>query len=359
MALDNDAPASGGDDLRSEIERAFATPSPEPAATEIIPDETAPVTEAAPVETEPQAQAEQTDTRTRDEKGRFAPKPADPTPVEAKPVQAKAPEPKPVEKPADYIPPPASWSDAEKTINWQRLPKPVQQAIAKRESEITEMERGFSGIAQVLAPRAQRLAAAYGSPEQALNTLFQLSDYADKDPAGFVTFFMQQRGLDPSRLFQQPTGQQPQQAAPVQGTGQPDPMFRQLLTRLHALESQQSHAAERVYFDQIEAFSRDPNRPHFNAVKNEMAALLQSGSAATLEDAYDRAVWANPMLRQELQSKELEKLEAERKAKADAARKAQQTNINGSTPVGLATTAEAGTLRGELERNWNASIGRV
>jgi hypothetical protein len=358
MALDNDAPASGGDDLRSEIERAFATPSPEPAATEIIPDETAPVTEAAPVETEPQAQAEQTDTRTRDEKGRFAPKPADPTPpVEAKPVAAKAPEPKPVEKPADYIPPPAHWTDAKSVTDWQRLPKPVQQAIVKRESEITEMERGFSGIAQVLAPRAQRLAAAYGSPEQALNTLFQLSDYADKDPAGFVTFFMQQRGLDPRRLFQQPEGQQPQAASP--SIGQPDPMVHQLQQRLHALESQQSRAAEQAYYDQVEAFARDPNRPYFNAVRNEMAGLLNSKAAATLEEAYDKAVWANPMLRQELQNKEMERLDAERKAKADAARKAQQANINGSTPVGLATTAEAGTLRGELERNWNASIGRV
>jgi hypothetical protein len=358
MELENDALASGGDDVRADLERALANPSPETVETEPTPETSAPEPEAAPVEAEPQAAAESSDTRQRDEKGRFASKPADPTPTEAAPQQQA--QPKPAEKPADYIPPPAHWADAEKTINWQRLPKPVQQAIAKREADISEMERGFSGVAQVLAPRAQRLAATYGTPEQGLNTLFQLSDYAERDPYGFVGFFMQQRGLDPRRLFQQPSGQQPPQgAAPVNATGQQGPDYQTLLQRLHALESQQSQASEQAYLDQIEAFARDPNRPHFNAVRNEMAALLQSKAAATLEEAYEKATWANPMIRQELQSKEIERLEAERKAKADAARKAQQTNLNGSAPIGLVAAATPGSIEDDLRSAMQAHAGRV
>jgi hypothetical protein len=352
MELENDAPASGGDDVRADLERAIANPSPETVEPEITPEVVAPV-EAAPIEAEPQAEA--TDTRQRDDKGRFAPKPAEPVTAEAAPVA----QPKPAEKPADYIPPPAHWADAEKTINWQRLPKPVQQAIAKREADISEMERGFSGVAQVLAPRAQRLAATYGTPEQGLNTLFQLSDYAERDPYGFVGFFMQQRGLDPRRLFQQPSGQQPPQgAAPVSATGQQGPDYQTLLQRLHALESQQSQASEQAYIDQIEAFSRDPNRPHFNALRTEMAALLQGKAAATLEEAYEKAAWANPMIRQELQSKEMERLDAERKAKADAARKAQQTNLNGSAPLGLVAAANPGSIEDDLRSAMQAH-GRV
>jgi hypothetical protein len=361
MAIENDAPASGGDDLRSELERAFANPSPEPAETDLIPDDAAPAPEAAPVEAAPtEPQAEANDTRSRDEKGRFAPKPADldAKPAEAVPTQAQ---PKPAEQPkqADYIPPPAAWTDPRLVTKWQNLPKEVRSEIARRESQIGELERGFSGVAQVLAPRAQRLAAAYGSPEQGLNTLFQLSDYAEKDPYGFVSYFMQQRGLDPRRLFQQPSGQQPPQgAAPNDATGL-QAELQQLRQTVQALHSQQSTATEKVYSEQIEAFARDPSRPFFNSVRQKMAGLLQTGAATTLEDAYEQAVWADPVIRQELQTKELERLEAERKAKTDAARKAQQANITGSAPVGLTANAQPDSIRGAILDAWNAHGGRV
>jgi len=77
---------------------------------------------------------------------------------------------------------------------------------------------------------------------------------------------------------------------------------------------------------QIKTFSADPKNIHFEAVKAEMAALLKSGIAKDLADAYDRAVYANPhtrstLLQAQTQSAE-EKQVADKKAKADAAKKA-------------------------------------
>lgn len=359
MTTENDAPESGGDDLRSELERAFANPSPEPAATDLIPEAdaapdpyAAPVEEATPEVTETASEAE---ARARDEKGRFAPKAEAKAPEAAKAPEVKAEQPKPE---TAEVEPPTYWKGAAKT-RWNALPAPVRQEIAAREKQISDMERGFSGVAQVLAPRAQRLAAAYGSPEQALQTLFQLSDFAEKDPSGFVTYFMQQRGIDPRRLFQQPSGQQPPQgAAPNDATGLQAEVM-QLRQKLHALEQNTTTASEQALRAQIDAFARDPSRPYFNDVREDMAALLQSERVDSLEEAYERAIWANPDVRQTILAEQSEKAERERKAKADTARKAQQANLNGSAPVGLTADATPDSIRGSLVQEWNRQMGRV
>lgn len=355
MTVENDAPASGGDDLHAELTAAFAADTPEPAVEPVIEPE-------VPAEPEPVVEPEAVDTRTaseraRDEKGRFAPK-TDAAPAEVKPVEAKpAEQAKPLTQ--DRIDPPPVWKGAAKT-RWESLPRPVQQEIAARESQIAEMERGFSGIAQVLAPRAQRLAATYGSPEQGLNTLFQLSDFAERDPAGFVQFFIQQRRIDPSRLFPQPSGQQPPQgAAPNDATGL-QAKINQLEQKLQAFTSQQTQASEQTIYSQIEQFSRSPEYPYFNDVREDMAALLAGNRATDLKDAYDKAVWANPNVRQAVLDAEREKADAERKAKADAARKAQQANINGSAAIGLTPVGNhPDDIRAELVSNYNQAVGRV
>ena len=353
MDKENDVQQDGGDDLRAELERAFADPSPEPAAETVEPEaEAAPDPYAAPVEEAPEETPAEAEARARDEKGRFAPK------TEAKaPEAAKAPEQPKAEAPVD-VEPPSYWKGAAKT-RWNALPVPVRQEIAAREKQIGDMERGFSGVAQVLAPRAQRLAAAYGSPEQGLQTLFQLSDYAEKDPYGFVAYFMQQRGIDPRRLFQQPSGQQHSPgAAPTDATGLQAEVM-QLRQKLQAIEQSSSTASEQALMAQIDAFSRDPNRPYFNDVREDMAALLQTARAKSLEEAYEMAVWANPNVRQSVLAEQSEKAERERKAKVEAARKAQQANLNGSTAVGLTADAAPDSIRGSLVQEWNRQMGRV
>lgn len=86
-------------------------------------------------------------------------------------------------------------------------------------------------------------------------------------------------------------------------------------------EARQRTAAE------VNAFAEE--HPHFDEVSEEIIAFIKSGM--TLEDAYERAIYANPVVRE----KELARLrtEAEKqaleKAKADAekARKATATNV--------------------------------
>ena len=87
-------------------------------------------------------------------------------------------------------------------------------------------------------------------------------------------------------------------------------------------------------------------KDHFDAVREDMAALLQAGRAQTLDDAYQMAIWANPATRAALIAKQQQEQDAARKANADLkakdARKASAVNIprRGS----LAATAPKGTM---------------
>ena len=63
------------------------------------------------------------------------------------------------------------------------------------------------------------------------------------------------------------------------------------------------------------ASAKDDNgrvlHPHFQAVKDDMLALINSGMASNYESAYEKALWINPQTRAELQEKqEAENLQA-------------------------------------------------
>jgi hypothetical protein len=79
--------------------------------------------------------------------------------------------------------------------------------------------------------------------------------------------------------------------------------------------------------------------PHFEAVQNQMAALVGSGQAKDIAEAYDMAVFANPTTRakvleeQAKQKEEQAKKETQQEVKAEAVQKAkkqQRVNVKGS-----------------------------
>lgn len=82
---------------------------------------------------------------------------------------------------------------------------------------------------------------------------------------------------------------------------------------------------------EIEQFSQDPKHPYFNEVAEDITMLIKAGYG--LEDAYEKAVWANQLTR----AKEMERLQQERESeakrksqeKAEAAKKAKSVNMRG------------------------------
>ena len=107
-------------------------------------------------------------------------------------------------------------------------------------------------------------------------------------------------------------------------------------------------------------------RPYFDEVAVDVATHIRvaraNGKTISLQEAYDRAVRANPATFEKLlaarDAEQKTKLETERKAQADAARKAAAANVDGEGAVN-AGPSKTGDLRSDLERNYDSAEARV
>src|SRR6185437_12722421 len=125
---------------------------------------------------------------------------------------------------------------------------------------------------------------------------------------------------------------------------------------LQQQEQQRKQQAEQAELTrQIEEFSSSPNRPHFESVRDDMSKLLQAGYAESLDDAYDKAVWARPDIRSTLlKDEEAERIQEQAKVAETA--KAKARSITGS-PSGAAVPVANVSIRGDIEDAWNNSSG--
>jgi hypothetical protein len=274
---------------------------------------------------------EQAEQRLRDERGRFARKEAQEieTPVEA------------VETPQEFIVPPELQKLGLRKEEAEVIAKdPAVMAAFVRRSE--EMHRGLEqyrskaqsaeAFEQALSPFmptiqqsgmspaeaahhlfATEHALRYGSPEQKLQMLHKIaSDY----------------GIDMGQAQEFAANQPPA-----------DPRVNQLQQQLQQMQSwvqQQNQAREwqerQTLNSEIEKFTSDPAHIYFEQVRGDMAGLLQAGLARDLKDAYEKAIYANPEVRQQVlakqQAEQAEKARKEAAEKAQAAKQAAAVNLS-------------------------------
>jgi hypothetical protein len=341
MADDFQAPeveeeVSVRDDLaaafQADAESQGAPPAPDAAVTEPKPAE-------APVHpnTEP----------ARDSAGKFA-KTAEAGQTKVEPVKPQVG----VEPLKEAIVPPASWSAAAKT-KFATLDPDVQQEVLKRERDVTDglaqrqqRDERFNRLDSLLAPRRERFQLAGLDEFQAVQALFAAQDFLERTPREGIAYLARQYGVD-LRSFAQ--------GVPAQ-TAQPPlhPAIQQLLTKVQTLESAQAQqqtaqhqAATSHFVSEVQSFRTDPKNLYFDNVADDMAVLLQSGRASTLQDAYDRAVWANPETRPLVQQSTEAAREADRqaaaRAKAERARHASGSVTGSPTPGSSPTRGQSPT----------------
>lgn len=216
--------------------------------------------------------------------------------------------------------------------DWSKLPRQLQEQLAKREDdyhkELTkhDEERVLGRqINQIITPyMAQIRAEGADAPraiQELLNTSHILRTATPQQKGELLWRTAQTFGADMRQGLQQQT-QNPVNPM-LQGLQQQVQSLQQKIEQEATLKKQQE---DEVIQSQIKTFSADPKNAHFEDVKAHMASLLKSGLAKDLQDAYEQAVYANPhtrstLLQQNSQSAE-EKRVAEKKAKADAAKKA-------------------------------------
>ena len=218
------------------------------------------------------------------------------------------------EDPSDDLQPPTSWS-AEAKTEWSKLSPALQKAVAKRESEMTsgaqkwsEEKRAYDDMLSGVRQAAQRAGV---DEKTGLQNLLRANEALERDPENAIRWLAQTYRVDLSKTQSQ------------EEPNKPDPYVNNLQRELHELRNQFQTREQQEVQSMIENFASQPGHEHFETVKGMMGSLIQSGVATDLQDAYDKAVYANPETRKLVLASQTAKKPdaAAEKAKANRAKR--------------------------------------
>lgn len=291
----------------------------------------------------------QAESRPRDEVGRFAPKET--------PEPATAPA-APVVKPR-----PSSWK-SEYEEHWSKLDPTIQDYIVKRESDYA---KGVSTYKQ----NWDQAAPIY----EAIQPFMPVLQQHNIDPKTWITSLGNAHQVlamgspqEKAQMFAKLATDYGVNLQSLNGQ-QADPQFSMLAQELNQLKNQwtqfhssQQQVEQQLIQSEIQRFSTD--KPHFEAVRDTMAGLLQSGMADTLQAAYDKAIRLHDDIWQQQQA---EAQQAQAKAEAEARQqtvtqaRAKAVSPRSSSPTGMMSSGNGKkglreTLSEQLEQ---AMGGRV
>lgn len=273
---------------------------------------------------------------------------------EPEPEQSAEPEaqPEPVADPEPEIisTAPKSWPK-EMHDHWAKMPKETQDYWVVREKQMLdglEQYKGDAGFArqikETLNPYMATINALGVDAPTAIRSLLnadhQLRVGSPSQKTQYFQHLAKQYGVDLGGMARQDDGQP-----------EVDPRLQQLQDELHGLKQviqtgnqQQLDEQRNKIQNEVNSFASDPKHPYFDEVSEEIVALLKNG--ATLEDAYEKAVWANPVTRQKemsrVQTEQQAALKAKAIAEAEAKKKAASVNLRNRdsqrTPTGPRAT---------------------
>jgi hypothetical protein len=369
-----DLATQGSDDLRSTLESAFAAEPATSTATTTTTEQT-PATEVAG-ET-----AEQTAERARDEAGRFAKAQEKKEGDKPEGDPKAAPDVKPVKKL------PNSWK-REVAAVWSKVdtgePLTAAEVDLLRDEAIRREGDFHTGIQQYKtgAEAAAKFEQAYKpyeatirqlgvSPDVAAAHLFatdhKLRYASPQEKAGMVAQLIQSYGVDPNEVFKSFLPKQQEETdpklQPVMDQINQLKQENQELRRQWQSQTQSSQERELAALNsEIATFRAQEGREHFEAVADDMVALLPlvrqakptASTQEVLQDAYDRAIWARPDLRATLL--EQQRRDAEAKARTQMQNQRAQSaavSVKGSSPVSGGAAAPNNTVREALEAAMN------
>lgn len=367
--LDNAVSIGDDDDnLLSDLRAAFKA---EPEA----PVEAEPAAEEAPAE-----QPSEDDTRSRDEKGRFAARiakevdgeqPAEEAPqaVEDAPAEA-ATEQQAATAQDQPLRPPPGWNPTAKAA-FKELPAEVQQAVAQREVEVNN---GFAKLSEFkpLEPYVEMAKRNGTTLDYALQQYTGIENLLKQDFLSGIERLCQNSRVDLTSLadaiYARNGSVAPQHAAAgnqAQGYQTPNaPGLEPVMQELNQLKSyiatQQQQAAQQEQqrvSSLIQEFSQNPEHVFFENVRPQMAHLMQTGGAATLKEAYDAACWTNPEIRSLLikQQSTGQARVAQQAAAATQARQATKSITGSPSPGASSAKAASPDIEDEIRAAFRAA----
>lgn len=249
----------------------------------------------------------------------------------------------------------------EEIAEFEKASPALQQAMLRRSDEMhrgVEQYRSRASFGEQVMRAIQPYEATIRSvgiaPDAAISALFNVDHKlrygSAEEKQQTITTLAQAYGVDLAAL--------------AEGQPKVDPQIVSLQQQLQALQQQQynfglsqQEAQNQALMNQINEFSKD--KEFFEQVAGEMGALLQAGVATTLEDAYDRAVYANPSTRQAVTAKQRAEEDLRRKEEAAqkiaAAKKAASVNV--STRGNIPSAAPVGSMEDTIRETYRSLVG--
>jgi hypothetical protein len=297
-----------------------------------------------------------------------------PPPAEHEDPPAEGDTPPPAEDapPADKVPPsdappatraaPKAWAK-EQHERWGKLDKDTQDYIEHREkqmldglSQYGERAKYGESIQKALQPYEPYIKANGIDAPRAVTALFeahrQLAEGTPEQKAAYLVKVAKNYSIDISK------------AAAHAGNGAEEPAHvKELRERTERLERDYSSrteaekkansekvAAEVTAFADAKDDKGAPKHPYFDECHEDIVAYINAGH--TLEKAYEKAVWANPVTRAKEAARQREADEAALRAKAkkeaEDARNGRKTNVNSKDTRRAATPSKTGKWEDSL-----------
>lgn len=234
---------------------------------------------------------------------------------------------------------PKTWSK-DALAEWATIPPRAQQEILKREEDALKGITMYKQRAElgdqydkVVEPYKPLLTAANIDPVQMFQSFaanhYILSRGTDQQKLELAANMLSGYQIDFAKLASH-IGDQLLEPA--------DPRLAALEQEIASLKAgqtsrqqqEQTATVERLG-QEIETFAADPAHPYFTELADDIAKLFEAGQAATLQEAYEKAVYLNPTTRQ----KEIDRLTAEKATSLTADDQARKDKIAKSTAADL------------------------
>jgi len=344
-AAENEGTDPGTQALEQNEVSAQGTSSSEAPQERAAPQEEAPEGE----QVEPEAKATET--------------PAEETPSEepAKPVKS-----------TDT--PPASWK-APQRAKWAALDPDIRAEVMRREQahmtaigEAGNAKNFIKQFGEVVAPYAPRLQALGAHPLAAVKGLLQADYMLATGPkhqrAELIAKLIKDYDVDIAALDQVLAGiSSPEAAEEIKLQRLLDQKLAPLqekLTRQEQRELYEKQQQEAELAKQLEKISTDPKFPHFEAVRDTMADLIEisarRGVSLGLEEAYNRAVVADPSLSSSLEAVRQQEAVKQAALRAQRAKQAS-SSVNGAPGGGGSRSPVANDRRSAIAAAFEALGG--
>jgi len=245
----------------------------------------------------------------------------------------------------EFAEPPTTWRK-EATALWAKLDPLVRAEIHKRESDIFRGLETYKSEAEFAKSVKQTF-----QPYKALMDQYQIDPVKQMQGLMHVHYTLAQ--ASPERrveLFKQLAKDYMVDFGALSASPEDapftDPQVKSLQTEILGLKSrleqqdqQRFEALKETHAKEVAAFAADPKHPYFDELADNIAQLLQKGVATSLSDAYEKAIWVNPSVRQ----KEIARLATEKAAKDAATASQHAANARRATGANVSVEPKAGS----------------